>query len=112
MLLRNFKHAFVLEQWRASATQWAVGSDVDALALAEIDNFLLRQKWVVLDLVDGGCDGSLCEQLLHVLDRVVGNANSLDLVRMRLDQFFQGKPCVDVSDGTIKVSRAVFELGE
>jgi hypothetical protein len=39
---------------------------VDALLLAEVDNLLLRERRVVLDLVDGGDDGSMREELLEV----------------------------------------------
>jgi len=55
---------------------------VDALLLAEVNNLLLRAQWVVLNLVDGGDDGGLGQQLLKVLDRVVGDTNGLDLVGM------------------------------
>jgi hypothetical protein len=39
---------------------------VDALLLAEIDNFLLGQRRVVLDLVDRGDDSGVREELLEV----------------------------------------------
>jgi hypothetical protein len=71
---------------------------VNALLLAEVNNFLLWAQWVVLDLVDSGDDGSLGQKLLHVLDRVVGDTNGLDLVGMRLDQVLEVLPCVLVGD--------------
>lgn len=71
---------------------------MNALLLAEVNNFLLWAQWVVLDLVDSGDDGSLGQKLLHVLDRVVGDTNGLDLVGMRLDQVLEVLPCVLVGD--------------
>ena len=71
---------------------------MDALLLAEVNNFLLWAQWVVLDLVDSGDNGGLGQKLLHVLDRVVGDTNGLDLVGMRLDQVLEVLPCVLVGD--------------
>jgi hypothetical protein len=85
---------------------------MNALVLAEIDNFLLRQQWVILDLVDGRCDGGFCEQLLHILDRVICDADGLDFVGVRLDQFLKVLPGLDVGDAVVDVAGAVFELGE
>jgi hypothetical protein len=85
---------------------------VDALLLAEVDDLLLGKQRVVLDLVDGWGDGGLCEKLLQVLDGVVGDADSLDLLRVRLDQLLEVLPCVDVGDGVVDVTAAVFELGK
>lgn len=55
---------------------------MDALLLAEVDDFLLWAQWVVLDLVDSGDNGSDFQELLHVLDGVVGDTDGLDLVRV------------------------------
>jgi hypothetical protein len=85
---------------------------VNALFLAKVDDFLLGQQRVVLDLVGGGRDGGLGEQLLQVLDRVVCDADGLDLVGVRLDQGLHVLPGVDVGDAAVEVARAVFELGE
>jgi hypothetical protein len=71
---------------------------VNALLLAEVNNFLLWAQWVVLDLVDSGDDGSLGQKLLHVLDRVVGDTDGLDLIGVRLDQVLEVLPCVLVGD--------------
>lgn len=54
------------EQRATGAAKGAVGHDVDALLPAKVDNLLLRQRRVVLDLVDGGHDGAVREQLLQV----------------------------------------------
>ena len=67
---------------------------------------------MVLDLVDSGDDGSLGQKLLHVLDRVVGDTDGLDLIGVRLDQVLEVLPCVDVSDGVVDITAAVLELGE
>lgn len=50
----------------ASATERAVSDDMDTLLVAEVDNLLLGQRGVVLDLVDGGDDLGLSEELLEV----------------------------------------------
>lgn len=71
---------------------------MNALLLAEVNNFLLWAQWVVLDLVDSGDDGSLGQKLLHVLDRVVGDTDGLDLIGVRLDQVLEVLPCVLVGD--------------
>ena len=112
VLLRNGDDALVLKQRGACAAERAVGGDVDALLLAEVDDLLLGEQRVVLDLVGGRGDGGLCEQLLQVLDRVVGDTDGLDLLGVRLDQLLEVLPCVDVSDGVVDVTAAVLELGE
>jgi hypothetical protein len=85
---------------------------VDALVFAEIDDLLLGQQRVVFDLVDGGRDGCFCEELLHVLDRVVCDANGLYLVGMGLDEFLHVEPCLHVRVLVVDVAGAVLELGE
>jgi hypothetical protein len=85
---------------------------MDALVLAEVDNVLLRQKRVVLDLVRGRYDCRLREQLLHVLVGVVCDADGLDFVGVRLDQFLKVLPGLDVGDAVVDVAGAVFEFGE
>jgi hypothetical protein len=112
MFLRNFEHPFVLEQRRPRATERTVRGNVDALVFAEIYNLLLRQQRVVFDLVDCGHDGRLGEQLLHVFDRVVGHADGLDFVWVRLDEFLEVVPCLDVCDAVVDVAGAVGEFGE
>lgn len=42
-----------------SATQRAVGLNMDTLLLAEVDDLLLGKFGVVLDLVNGGNDGGV-----------------------------------------------------
>lgn len=54
------------EERAAGAAQRAVRHDVDALLFAEVDDFLLRECRVVLDLVDGGDDGGVWEELFEV----------------------------------------------
>lgn len=85
---------------------------MDAFGFAEIDDFLLGQEWVVLDLVGSRDDGCLCEELLHVLYGVVCDADSLDFVGVRLDEFLHVLPCLDVGDAVVDVAGAVFEFGE
>ena len=70
MLLRHFLHTFLLEQRAAGAAEWAVRLHQDTLLFAKVDNLLLRQVGVVLDLVGGGDNSCLAQQLLQV-----GNAS-------------------------------------
>ena len=112
VFFRNSQNTLILEQRRACAAERAVGRDVDALFLAEVDNLLLGEQRVVLDLVGGRRDGRLCKELLQVLDRVVCDANGFDLVGVRLDQGLHVLPRVNVGDAAIEVARAILELGE
>ncbi len=66
VLLSNSDDRLGSEERPARAAQWAVGHDVDALLLAEVDDLLLGERRVVLDLVDGGDDGGVGEELLEV----------------------------------------------
>ena len=66
MLLRDLDDGLSREERAARAAERAVGHDVDALFLAQVDNLLLRQRRVVLDLIDGGDDGSVGEELFEV----------------------------------------------
>jgi hypothetical protein len=112
MLLRYLQNCLILKQWRSCAAQWAICCNVDPFFFAEIYDFLLRQERVVFDLIGGGNDGCLREQLLKVLDGVVGDTNSFYLFGVRLDQFLQVLPCINVSYAVINVARAIWELGE
>ena len=82
VLLCNLINTLVTKQRASGATKWTVRRNVNAFLLAKVYDLLLWAQWVVLDLVDGGDNGSFGEQLLQVLDGVVGDANSLDLFRM------------------------------
>lgn len=67
MLLGNLDDWLGSEQRTARAAKRAVGHDVDALLLAELDDLVLRQAGVVLNLIDGGDDlGIGGEELLEV----------------------------------------------
>lgn len=63
----------------ASAAEGAVGLNVDALLLAEVDNLLLGKARVVLDLVDSGDDGGMRQKLLEVSLAVLWWDVSLEL---------------------------------
>jgi len=112
MLLRHLPDLLVLEQRRPRAAQRTVRRDVNALLLAEVNDFLLGQQRVVFDLVGGGDDGGLREELLEVLDRVVGDADGFDLVWVGLDEGFEVLPGLDVGYAVVDVAGAVFEFGE
>lgn len=112
MLLRDFQHTLVLKQRAAGTSQWTICRDMDAFAFAEIDNLLLWQQRVVFDLVRGRCDCCFSEQLLHVLNRVVCDANGFDFVRVGFDEGLHVQPGLDVAGGVVDVAGAVFEFGE
>lgn len=66
VLLSDLDNGLCREKRTTRAAQRAVGHDVDLVLLAEVDNLLLRQSRVVFNLVDGGDDGSMREELLEV----------------------------------------------
>ena len=82
---------------------------MDALLLAEVNNFLLWAKWVVLDLVNGRDDGGLGQKLLEVLLAVVGDTNSLDLAGREL---LHALPGSDMGVRVVNVTRTIRKLGE
>lgn len=75
VLLGDGDDRFGREHRAARATERAVRHDVDALLVAEVDNLLLRQSRVVLDLVDGGDDGCMREELFEVSFAVLERGN-------------------------------------
>lgn len=85
---------------------------MDAFLFTEIDDLLLWEKWVVFDLVNGGDDGGLGEQLLQVLHGVVGYTNGLDLLRMGLDELLEVFPCLDMVCAVVDVTGAIRKLRE
>lgn len=110
VLLCHLLDGSSLHDGSAGAAEGTVGSDDDALSLAEVDDLLLGEKRVVLDLVDGGDDLGLLEELLEVLDAVVGDTDSLDLAGVK--KLLHRLPCVDVSPVLNDITRAVLLLRE
>lgn len=78
-LIGNLHNRCCSKQRATSAAQRAVSSNMDTLFFAEIDNLLLRQRWVVFDLVHSRNDSCLGQKLLEVFLAVVGDTNSFDL---------------------------------
>lgn len=76
MLLSNLLDGLGSEQGAACAAKRAVGHDMDALLLAQVDNLLLRKSRVILDLVDSRDNLGLGQQLLKVLLAVLFNDRS------------------------------------
>jgi len=109
-LLRDLDDRLGREERAPRAPQRTVRGDVDALLLAEVDNLLLRQGRVVLDLVDGGHDGDVGQQLLEVPLAVVGDANGLDFTRGK--ELLHTLPGRDVRVGMVDVAGAVGKFGE
>lgn len=71
LLLGQLDNGLRLEERAAGAAQRAVGHDLDVMLFAQLDNLRLRQQRVILDLVDGGLDGGLGQELLEVLFAVL-----------------------------------------
>lgn len=67
---------------------------------------------MVFDLVGGGDDSSLGEELGQVFYGVVGDADGFDFIRVLLVDGFEVLPSVDVGDGVVNVAGAVFVFGE
>lgn len=109
-LLGNSHDGLCGEHGATGAAQRAVGGDVNAVLVAEVDNLLLGERGVVLDLVDGGNNGGLGQELLEVLDTVVGDTDGLDLAGASelLHALPGGHMGVIVDD----ITGAIFELGE
>jgi hypothetical protein len=133
MFLGDLDDRLGAEERAARAAQRAVGHDVDALFLAKVDNLLLRERRVVLDLVDGGNDGGVGEELFKVALAVlftrgkevrcgsidegwgegetnVGNADGPGFAR--LEQLLHLLPSVDVVVAADDVTLAIGEFGE
>lgn len=70
-LRRNLHNRLSSEQRATGAAERTVSGDMDADLITEIYNLLLRQRRVILDLVDGWHDRCLRQQFLEVLDAIV-----------------------------------------
>lgn len=109
-LLGNSDNRLSSKQRAAGTAQRTVSGDVDALLVTEVDNLLLGQGRVVLDLVGGGDDGGLGQELLKVLDAVVGDTDGLDLAGAH--ELLHTLPGGDVGVAVDDIPRAVGQLGE
>lgn len=127
-LLSDLSNRISSHERATSAAERAVSDDVDTLFVAEVDNLLLGQRGMVLDLVDGGDDLGLGEELLKVslavLQQVlaigvcisggnatyVADADTLDLAS--LGELFHLLPGFDVVPVTQDIAGAVRESRE
>lgn len=109
-LLGHLDNGLSSEERTAGTAKGTVGSNVNALLLAEVDNLLLRQGGVILDLVGGRDDCYLGQKLLQILDTVVGDTDGLDFARtdQLLHVLIGGDMAVAVDD----VPAAISQLGE
>jgi hypothetical protein len=110
LLLRQRYNRLSRLQRTPGAAQGAIRDDVDALLPAQVDDLGLRQRRVVLDLVDGGDDLSHGEQLLEVLLAVVADADGLDLAAV--DECFHLLPCLAVVPAVDHITGSIRELRE
>jgi hypothetical protein len=85
LALSNLLESLVVSKRRVGGAEAGVGSAVDALLLAVVDELGRGVVGVELDLVDGGdgLAGLVLEEDLKVLDGEVGNTNVLDAARGR-----------------------------
>lgn len=96
MLLTHLHNRLLTEQRGSCASQRRVCSNMNALCLAEIHNFLLWQVWVVFDLVCGGHDCGLYEKFLEEGDGEVCYAYCFYFSSW--DELFEGFVGVDVGN--------------
>ena len=67
---------------------------------------------MIFDLIRSRCDCCFREQLLHVFNRVVCDADGFDFVGVGFDEGFEIGPGLDVCEGAVDVAGAVGEFGE
>lgn len=79
VLLGNLGDLLTLDQGAVSRSEGRVGSQVNTLGLAELEQLPLGVLGVELDLVSGGDDLGSGKELLEVLDREVGDTDGLGL---------------------------------
>lgn len=108
--LSNLHHRFRCEHRASRTTERAVSRDMDALRLTEIHDLLLRQGWMVLDLVHGGDHCRVRKQLFQVSQTVVRNADGLYLACR--EQLLHLLPCLDMGPVADDIAGAIGELGE
>ena len=94
VFLGDLLHAGVCEERAAGRAEGAVGLDDDAVFGAQVDDLLLREQRVVFDLVDGGDDVAVREELFEVFDAVVAHADRLDFAGS--EEFFHSVPRLHV----------------
>ena len=63
---------------------------------------MLREQWVVLDLVDSGYDGCSGQELVEVLDAVIGDSDGFHFACY--EEFFHIQVRVHVVAGQIRVA--------
>ena len=85
LALCNLLQDLVVGERRVGGTKAGVGSAVDALLLAVVDELGGGVVGVELDLVDGGngLAGLILEENLEILDGEVGDTDVLDAARGR-----------------------------
>lgn len=66
LLLSNLDNGLGGHQRAACTAQRAIGHDVNTVFSAEINNLLLGEAGMVLNLVDGGDNGGVREELFEV----------------------------------------------
>lgn len=81
-------------------TECRVGGDVDVLLLGVLDELLAGEDGVALDLVDGGDNAGLVNQLLERSVCEVGHTNGANLA---LGELAHSLPCLTVGDRAVDV---------
>lgn len=105
VFLGELFHPRVGEERPARRAEGTVRFDDDAVFLAQVDDLFLREERVVFDLVDGGDDAAVGEELFEVFGAVVADAYRLDFARRQ--QLLHGVPGLHVRVRPDHVARAV-----
>lgn len=109
-LLCNGHNGLSSEKRATGAAQRAVSGDVNTLLVAEVNNLLLGQRWVVLDLVDGRDDGGLGQERLQVRNTAVGDTDGPDLAIA--NELLHALPGGNVGVAVVNVPGSICELRE
>lgn len=110
LLLGNLHDRLSLHDGPACGAERRVCHDVDPLLVAEVDNLLLRQVWVVLDLVDCGHDRAMWQKLFEIAFAVIADADALCLAG--LEELLHQLPRLDVVVVPDNVALAIGKGGE
>ena len=110
ILLRYLLHPILLKQRASRTAEGRIGLYQDTLFRAEVDNILLREVWVIFNLIRCRGDGGDREDLLEEFDAVVGDANGANLIRSR--ELLELLPCLQVRPAFVKIAGAVRVFGE
>lgn len=91
MLFGNLDDRLRSQERPPGASQRAVGDYMDAFLFAKVDDLLLRKAGVVFDLVHGGDDGAVRQELLEIPFAILYATSIIKLPRSRLMVYVLGE---------------------